>query len=367
MLSLGMFVGFAGAAVAQESAPKPPLPPEPTQVRPVPFTPASRANAGSPFVQLGPKLPSPLPPAVAQAQPPEPTGPPVRPVPLAPTFTPAPVALAPAATTVTSQVPPPPQQPASYLTWDSESKEYTAKVGDTNAHFTFYLTNVSSEMVLVNSVRTSCGCTVAQLPEQPWRLAPGTNGPIQVTVNLQGKSGTIVKSVTVDSTTGIKSLLVRVNIPVPQPVAGQPQPQPTGDVDRLRNMQMTLADRQVVFKNDCAKCHAEPAHGKSGKELYQAACAICHDSPHRATMVPDLHALKHPTNAEHWKKWIVSGRVGSMMPAFSTAEGGPLTDAQIGSLVEYLAQAIPSAPQPGTVTQAPVLENVPAFPPVPGK
>src|SRR5256714_9806169 len=124
---------------------------------------------------------------------------------------------------IKSSVPKPPTQPASYIAWDSESKEYSAKPGDSSAHFTFYLTNVSKEVVMVNSVHTSCGCTVAQLPEQPWHLAPGTNGPINVTVNLAGKSGTIVKSVTVDSTAGIKSLLVKVNIPAPTaqtPVAG---------------------------------------------------------------------------------------------------------------------------------------------------
>jgi hypothetical protein len=60
--------------------------------------------------------------------------------------------------------------------------------------------------------------------------------------------------------------------------------------------------------------------------------------------VPDLKNLKHPTNAEHWKKWIASGRVGSMMPAFAKAEGGPLDEAQIDSLVHFLTSTIPSGP-----------------------
>ncbi|HUR45103.1 MAG TPA: DUF1573 domain-containing protein, partial [Candidatus Saccharimonadales bacterium] len=173
-------------------------------------------------------------------------------------------------------------QPANYLAYDSESKEYNAKVGDTNAHFTFWLTNVSKEVVAINSVRTSCGCTVAQLPETPWKLAPGTNGPIEVSVNLLGKSGTIVKSVTVDSSAGGKSLLVKVNIPTPANnpamVNGAPN---SGDVDRIKNMQSALSDRQVVFKNkDCAKCHADPAVDKSGfavmgENLYKGVCANC--------------------------------------------------------------------------------------------
>jgi hypothetical protein len=41
--------------------------------------------------------------------------------------------------------------------------------------------------------------------------------PIEVSMNLAGKSGTVVKSVTVDSNTGIKNLLVKANIPVHAP------------------------------------------------------------------------------------------------------------------------------------------------------
>src|SRR5437773_8239977 len=47
---------------------------------------------------------------------------------------------------------------------DADLKEYTAKAGETNAHFTFNLTNVSSAPVLISFVRTSCGCTAASLP-----------------------------------------------------------------------------------------------------------------------------------------------------------------------------------------------------------
>lgn len=230
-----------------------------------------------------------------------------------------------------------PTQPATYLTWSTERQETNVQVGQISVPFTFWLTNVSSEVVSINTVRTSCGCTVAQLPQQPWRIEPGANGPINVTMNLAGKFGSIEKAVTVDSTAGYKSLVVRANIPQ-QPNA---QPVVNGiDPERLKNMQMALADRQVVFKGECAKCHAEPAIGKVHKPLYDAACGICHDSTHRASMVPDLANLKHPTNEDHWRRWIRSGRVGSMMPAFAKAEGGPLSDEQIESLVKFLMDNI---------------------------
>jgi mono/diheme cytochrome c family protein len=237
--------------------------------------------------------------------------------------------------------PPPPSQPATYLAWDAERKETNTQPGQASVQFTFWLTNVSSEVVSINSAHTSCGCSVAQLPSQPWHIPPGSNGPINVTMNLAGKFGTIEKAVTVNSTTGYKTLIFRVSIPS-QPNAQPGQPAIASiDPDRLKNMQTALADRQVVFKNaDCAKCHAEPAQGKTGEPLYAAACGICHNSPHRAAMVPDLAKLNHPTNDDHWRKWIRSGRVGSMMPAFAKTEGGPLTDEQVDSLVKFLMETI---------------------------
>ncbi len=114
------------------------------------------------------------------------------------------------------------------------------------------------------------------------------------------------------------------------------------DAERARGMAAAKVDRQAVFKDDCATCHAKPATGKYGQALYDAVCAICHEAEHRATMVPDLHNLKMPTNDEFWRTWIAHGKPGSLMPAFSTAEGGPLTDMQIASLAAYLDSAIPS-------------------------
>jgi len=221
------------------------------------------------------------------------------------------------------------------LVADADVKEYTAKPGETNAQFTFTLTNPSTNAVTINDVRASCSCTVAKLPSRPWVIEPGTNGQVHVTVDLRGKRGQITKLVYVYGATGTKTLTVKVNIPVVPPGAM---------ADRAKNIQVATADRQAVFKNDCAQCHAEPALGKNGEALYLAACANCHDSEHRASMVPNLHALNHPTDREHWKNWVTHGKAGTLMPAFAKAEGGPLGDEQINSLVDYLVEHIPSRP-----------------------
>lgn len=250
------------------------------------------------------------------------------------------------------------------IKWDAETKEYSAKPGEAEAKFTFWLTNVSSSEISITSVRTSCGCTAAKLPSTPWKIASGSNGPIEVTMNLAGKSGLIAKGVTIDSSVGIKQLTVRANIPgnaapgsLPVQASGT-----MGDTERLKNMQQALADRQVVFKNaDCAKCHADPAKGKTdGRILYAAVCATCHNSHLRAAAVPDLRTLPHPTSAEHWKTWITYGRAGSMMPAFAESEGGPLNEQQINALVDFMVKAFPNRPQ---ATQGPRPVTTPSVAP----
>jgi len=222
--------------------------------------------------------------------------------------------------------------PSDVLTWDADSKEQSVPGDTPEAHFTFTVTNISPHDVTIVSAIASCGCTVPKLPEDP-KIIPGASARIEVTMNLKNKFSMVAKTVTISTDKGVKVLHVTVHLPPP--------------TLREIRQQMTLTDRQVVFKGECARCHMEPARGKAGQELYASACGICHESPQRATMVPDLHALTHETNAEYWKNIITYGKPGTLMPAFAQSEGGFLTDGQIASLVEYLSTAIPSRAQTG--------------------
>src|SRR6185436_3302042 len=138
-------------------------------------------------------------------QAPAPATPP--PAPAAPLQVTPPVAV-PAVTT-----PAAPAQDPNALKWSAESIDYNAKPGEQSAPFTFIVTNVSGNEISINSLRTSCGCTVAQLPTTPYKLLPGSNVPINVTMDLRGKVGSVTKTVSVESSAGFKSLLVKVNLP----------------------------------------------------------------------------------------------------------------------------------------------------------
>ena len=114
---------------------------------------------------------------------------------------------------VVSAAPPAPASDSNALRWDAESRQCAPKPGEVNVAFTFVCTNVSNEAVSITGLHTSCGCTVAQLPSTPYKLEPGSNVAINVSMNIAGKSGLITKSVSVESSAGLKSLLVSANIP----------------------------------------------------------------------------------------------------------------------------------------------------------
>ena len=227
--------------------------------------------------------------------------------------------------------------------WDSDTKTTNVSAGASAAIFTFNFTNVATNAITILNVRPSCGCTTVQLPPLPWKIDPGMNGRIGVRVNLAGKNGALFKTVNVYTDKGSQVLSVKINIALPMMNGFSATSRPlTSVANRMQNLAAARVDRQAVFHGDCVSCHVKPGEGKLGRELYDADCAICHEGEHRASMVPDLHAVPQSTSPEFWRTWIAYGRSHSLMPAFAISEGGPLTDAQIVSLADYLAAVIPA-------------------------
>ncbi len=229
--------------------------------------------------------------------------------------------------------------PDGVFGWDSLVKSVDAAADQAKAEFVFNFTNLTSSKIAIVNVHPSCGCTTAQLPPLPWIIPPGGTGRLPISVNLAGKYGTVFKTVSFTTERGNKQLMLRINIQ--PPIVAK-----LTDAERERGVQMAKADRQAVFKGDCAQCHVFHGNGKYGKDLFDTVCAVCHEAENRATMVPDLHALKVPTNEDFWRTWITYGKPGTLMPAFAASQGGPLNDMQIASLVAYLNATIPSHSPP---------------------
>jgi len=271
-------------------------------------------------------------------------------------------------------LPPTPANATFPLAWDATHKDSKPEMGAPTANFQFLVTNISDAEVVIARLQASCSCTVGKLPSQPWHLAPHADGHIDVTVNLAGKSGKIFKTVTVYFTNApevnpLPPQVLSVSVDIPLSPA----------MKRNQNQMLAMGDRQRVFTEaDCASCHAEPTKGKMDKELYVAACGICHDAIPRASMTPDLHDLKHPVNLEFWRSTIANGvtnKPRSAMPAFATSHKGPLTDEQIDSLAQLMMRAYPQRtgqfappgrpPLPQPPPQQPQPPQPGALPPVP--
>ena len=242
-----------------------------------------------------------------------------------------------------AQAAPPPSLPTGpTLVFSPETNQCDAKPEDTSVPFTFYVTNVWTNPIVIESVHASCHCTTATLPAIPWVLYPGQGGPINASVELDGQEGLVVKVLTFFTSVGDKYVTLQVSVPPSR----RPGDTPLTEAQRKAAALKAAADARAIFKGDCAACHADKSRGLLGGDLYAAACGICHDSPHRAGMVPDLRALKRPTDLDYWKGIIANGKPNTMMPGFASAQGGPLSEMQVSSLAAWLAQAIPSKPPP---------------------
>jgi hypothetical protein len=99
------------------------------------------------------------------------------------------------------------------LAWDAVSKEYRVRPGEKSAPFSFSLTNVSAQQIVIYGTETTCDCTVAKLPSQPWTLPSGGSGKIDATIDLSGKTGTVTNSFVVFTSQGNRRLKVKAILP----------------------------------------------------------------------------------------------------------------------------------------------------------
>ncbi len=146
-------------------------------------------------------------------------------------------------------------------------------------------------------------------------IEPGGQGELKATVNLKGKRGRIVKTIQVQTNDPERPVVVlKLYATVKDPYHSQKFP----------------ADE--IFHSPCRRCHIDRGMGKRGGPLFWADCLPCHQ---RGKTGPPVETMKKRPEEELYKA-IQMGVPGTMMPGFSLYAGGPLTDADIKSLVEYI-------------------------------
>jgi mono/diheme cytochrome c family protein len=108
----------------------------------------------------------------------------------------------------------------------------------------------------------------------------------------------------------------------------------------------------------------DPAQLELGARLYSENCALCHGENGEgrigATLAKDWPSIRPELTTQD----IIAGGVpGSPMPAWSQANGGPLTDEEIDALVVYILSwqtgGVPNMTPPPTATARPPITPVP--------
>ena len=105
-----------------------------------------------------------------------------------------------------------------------------------------------------------------------------------------------------------------------------------------------------------------------GKALYLKNCAVCHGDEARGRVGPTLKKDFPGIRVDLALKQVIAyGVAGSVMPAWSKANGGPLTDAELDDIVAFvrsLGRATPAVnvTPPPTETAAPLPPPIATFP-----
>ena len=157
-------------------------------------------------------------------------------------------------------------------------------------------------------------------------IAPGKTATLTVRVEPEVSEGVVEKTVTVTSNDPSRPIqVIRLK----------------AEIEPDFHASSPIAKGKTIFSEECQSCHADKLEAKSGRDLYQAACVVCHGSFEERDHVRSLDAAKLVADLEHVRRSIAQG--SRAMPGFSRSAGGVLDDSQVESLVDLIRKSAPPA------------------------
>lgn len=230
---------------------------------------------------------------------------------------------------------------APKIRFETTSHDFGALDSDQVVEYEWTLHNDGGAPLEILGVKPQCGCTVTTPTEGP--IPPGGSGVLKVRFDPAGMSGSIRKSLAVmcnDPSAPRVLLTVRAEVRhVPVKRAPGEHPPTAG---------------QSMLVGECATCHAAPAAGKTGEDLYRAVCAMCHGPDGSGIHAPSIRAPDYlgSRSDDELASAISYGTANPKMPGFVDLMGGPLSTDQIDSLVRLMREWGPlsarEAPSAGT-------------------
>jgi mono/diheme cytochrome c family protein len=201
------------------------------------------------------------------------------------------------------------------------------------------LQNVGGGILILKEVVPSCGCTAVTPKEKT--LLPGKTTYLTVGLDASLKLGAITKTVDIytnDAKEPHQVLTLKAHAIAPEK-------------SKTHDGMLKVKDPLVLFKGDCASCHVERGIGKMGEELYLADCGMCHGMQAEGAVAPKLNNIdmSNPMTRQYIEEVIRNGsKLNPSMPPYAKAKGGPLDDAQIESLLNYLTYLSSQNKNPAT-------------------
>lgn len=231
------------------------------------------------------------------------------------------------------------------IRFEASAHDFGSIPSNRKVEFRWVFHNDGDEPLRILTTRPSCACTATLVQKDP--VPPGGTGFIDVTFDPTSQYGQVHKSLAVTSNDPVnKAVLLTMEARVIP-----------SDTERPSPGHPPISGQSLLI-GDCASCHAKPASGKSGGDLWNAVCSMCHGRQAEGGRAPSLREASYLESRDDktLADAIAYGTVNPKMPGFSVDMGGPLSREQIESLVKLLRSWGPirsSAPAGGKDSEAP--------------
>ena len=214
------------------------------------------------------------------------------------------------------------QNARAELKWEQTSVDLRPAFNDKQAVAHFKYENVGNTPVHFESVHASCGCTTAQTQNE--QVAPGQKGEITATFNIGGRTGTQVKTVTVQT--------------------DDPDPARSTTVLTLKAMITPLLEIHpaLVYWQIGEEPKPKFVTAKANKDAAVKKLDV-------TSSTPDFTAKVEPGSAPNEFRISVKPR-DTTKPVYTTLTIKPDSPANTGNMFPLAARVMPPAPTSGSST-----------------
>ena len=220
------------------------------------------------------------------------------------------------------------QSARAELKWEQTSVDLRPAFNDKQAVAHFKYENVGNTPIHFKSVHASCGCTTAQTQNE--QVAPGQKGEITATFNIGGRTGTQVKTVTVQTD----------------------DPEPSTIVLTLKAVITPLLEFQptLVYWQNGEELKPKIITAKANKDAAIKKLDV-------ASSTPDFTAKVDAGSAPNEFRISVQPR-DTTKAVYATLTIKPDSPANTGNMFAAAARVMPPAPTSGTAITPPTKASV---------